>query len=425
MKKVYLVLQSLVVPFLLNAQTLVNDSVTMNTGYTQDIFYNLYNGSKTSVDIKNWDLAFTTNAMEVGIRINSINGVNVWAVPAIDTLGWSTLDSAGYQSWQELHNTDTSMYYGAFNNNANGSQFDFSWGAYDFNTHEVIGDSLFLIKVTDLSNAVYFKKLWIIKRANNTTHDWVFRYANLDNTGDITVTIPSTNYSTKNLVYYSIINGNIIDREPAKTDWDILFTRYTTDVGGGYYYPVAGVYSNYGVQVVDVRSVDVAATTSDAPYLNLYNTRMDEIGYDWKAFNMTLNIWEVEDSLVYFVRTNAGEVYKLVMTGFEGSLTGNIFFNKTLVSTTGINEGVSSLKSLNVYPNPAHDQLNVFVNSGQNQLMSFNLVDMFGKQVKTGSLAVISGLNKWNINTSSLPGGLYVLELNSGKDIQKQKVLIQ
>lgn len=135
----------------------------MITGYQQDVFYNLNTGAKAVALIKNWDLAFSTNALEVGIRINSVNGVNLWAVPGIDINGWATLDSAGYQSWAELHNTDSAIYYGAFNINANGSTFDFSWGVYDFNTHEVVGDSLFLIKVTDLQGNVYFKNSGSLK----------------------------------------------------------------------------------------------------------------------------------------------------------------------------------------------------------------------------------------------------------------------
>lgn len=425
MKKIYFLLFLSCLSINTFAQTLVNDSVTMITGYQQDVFYNLNTGAKAVALIKNWDLAFSTNALEVGIRINSVNGVNLWAVPGIDINGWATLDSAGYQSWAELHNTDSAIYYGAFNINANGSTFDFSWGVYDFNTHEVVGDSLFLIKVTDLQGNVYFKKLWIVKRANNSTHDWIFRYANLDNSNDITVTIPTTIYTDKNFIYYSIINDSILDREPNKSDWDIQFTRYTSDVGGGNYYPVAGVYSNFGVEIADVKGVDVAGTNSDTPYLNLYSSHMDEIGYDWKTFNQANNMWEVEDSLVYFVKTNAGEVYKLVMTGFEGSLTGNIFFNKTFLYLTGINEVSQSNLELAVYPNPAQDITYIVFNAIEKSKSTFIITDIQGKIVLKSAINTQIGLNKIQVNISDLSKGVYFLNISTPNQSSRQKLIIQ
>ena len=407
----------------LNAQTVVSDSVSMGPGYQYDIFYNLNNGSKTAALINEWDLAFCINPMDVGIRINSINGVSLWTIPATDTSGWATVDSAGYQSWPELHNTDSAMFAGAFNVSGTASQFDFSWGVYDFNTHEVIGDSLFLMKVTDPQGNEYFKKLWIIKRADNSTHDWVFRYANIDNTGDVTVTIPSTSYATKNFVYYSIINGNTVDREPGNPDWDMEFTRYTTDVGGGTYYPVAGVYSNYGVLVADVRPVDVASVTSDAPYLSLYTDKMDEIGYDWKTFNLGTNSWDVEDSLLYFVRTNAGEVYKVVMTGFDGSVTGNIFFDKTLISTTGISE-TADASSLHLYPNPAGDIAHILYTCSRQEKITIGIYDMNGKVAGNYNTDSAEGFHDFPVSVSHLNSGVYLVVISNGSQIHRQKLIV-
>lgn len=408
-----------------HAQTIVHDSVTMNPGYQEDVFYNFYSGTKTQATISNWDLAFCINPMDVGIRVNSGNGTALWAVPTTDTSGWASLDSAGFQAWQELHNTDSSMFTGAFNINNTPNQFDFSWGVYDFNTHEVIGDSLFLIKVTDAQGLIYFKKLWIIKRADNASHDWIFRYANLDNTGDMTVTIPTASYIDKNFIYYSITSGTTNDREPLNTEWDMQFTRYTTDVGGGYYYPVTGVYSNNGVQVADVRPVDVSATNSDQPFLNLYTDNMSEIGYDWKTFNMSLNMWEIEDSLVYFVRTNAGEVYKLVYTGFDGSTTGNIYFDKTLIYTTGISDAMIEQNYFIIYPNPAHEIATLIYPAPKQGLANLQITDLNGKCVFKNQVLEKEGLNKFNLNISSLSRGIYFVELKSEQHITRQKLIVQ
>lgn len=152
---------------------------------------------------------------------------------------------------------------------------------------------------------------------------------------------------------------------------------------------------------------------------------MDEIGYDWKTFNQANNMWEVEDSLVYFVKTNAGEVYKLVMTGFEGSLTGNIFFNKTFLYLTGINEVSQSNLELAVYPNPAQDITYIVFNAIEKSKSTFIITDIQGKIVLKSAINTQIGLNKIQVNISDLSKGVYFLNISTPNQSSRQKLIIQ
>src|SRR5690606_25045768 len=46
----------------------------------------------------------------------------------------------------QLLNADTSWGNGAFTNNGGSNPFDFGWGTYDMTTHNLNGDSLYLVK---------------------------------------------------------------------------------------------------------------------------------------------------------------------------------------------------------------------------------------------------------------------------------------
>ncbi len=79
--------------------------------------------------------------------------------------------------------------------------------------HEVIGDSLHIIKYLDENNDEFFKKLWIEKKIS-MQNTYVFKFADLDGSNEVNQVINCNDYSDKNFVYYSLLNETILDREP-------------------------------------------------------------------------------------------------------------------------------------------------------------------------------------------------------------------
>jgi hypothetical protein len=160
--------------FNISAQT--TETISMGPNYANEVFWKMQGGQTGEAAVNSWELAFRLGIQTSSIFINSANGVSLYQVPNTDTSGWSVLDTTGLQTWHQLFNSDTSWEYGAFDRSSTGFP-DFSWGDYDFTSHVVTGDSLYVIK---LAGSVY-KKLWIVKKDFG---NWTFRYANLDNTGD-------------------------------------------------------------------------------------------------------------------------------------------------------------------------------------------------------------------------------------------------
>ncbi|HUP11015.1 MAG TPA: hypothetical protein VM187_02340, partial [Niastella sp.] len=204
----------------LNAQ-LVSETVTVNPGYTHQTWYELETGTETQAAKNTWDIAFATSSIGMGssIRVNAAIGTKLWVYPHGDTSAWNTLDTAGIDGWPESLNSDTSWLAGAFDANTTSDEFDLGWGVYNMMTHFVVGDSLFVIKLTDNS----YRKVWIQQLASGSYN---FKFANIDGSSPITQAIVKSDYSGKNFAYYSLRTDTETNPEPANTNWDLLFTQY-------------------------------------------------------------------------------------------------------------------------------------------------------------------------------------------------------
>src|SRR6185503_4834423 len=99
---------------------------------------------------------------------------------------------------------------------------------------------------------------------------------------------------------------------------------------------------------------------------------INTIGYNWKYYDNANMVYVIEDSLVYFVKTNGGSVYKIRFTNYKSANVESVFGLTDL--GTGI-ENVNHNSSLVIYPNPASDLLSVidFENSLPSRYKVFNV----------------------------------------------------
>jgi len=107
------------------------------------------------------------------------------------TLSGQEIDTSGLYSWPILNNGDDDWENGAFNRNSLGHP-DYGWGVYNEFTHDVVGDSIYVIK---LVNGAY-KKLWIVDKASSL-NIYNFKYANIDGTNEQSIELENNNYNKK------------------------------------------------------------------------------------------------------------------------------------------------------------------------------------------------------------------------------------
>jgi type IX secretion system substrate protein len=386
----------------LSAQ-ITNDVVSIGQGYSNQAFYSMQNGEISNIDNTDWDLAFQISGFQAAIIVNSKNDVRLFK-SGFHANDWGLLTPSDtinvLNASNELYNSDTSWWSGAFNVTFDpNNPFDLGWGVYDFATHIVSGDSIYFMILPN--GAV--KKVWIESLANAV---YTFRHANLDGTNEVTATLDKMNYTARNFGYYSVTNNLVIDREPNKYDWDLVFHQYVAITP--FIYKVTGVESNDSVNVAKAYPVDYAlADPWGFPYSHYINT----IGNDWKAFDLNSFSWVLVDSTVYFVQDRNGQIWKMQFTSFGGSSTGDFEFTKEPVSATGINEN-DSPSIIGLYPNPASNYVRI-VTDKVTPDASLSIYAITGEQMLTLPIAGNGELKEFDIDVSELAAGLYVINVQS------------
>lgn len=207
----------------------VTDSVSLGVNKDKVVYYSLKNGVVSSIPNDDWHLAFSSqpalfpsNTLQSAtVRINGAYGVKVFKIPNKVIGDFASVDTTGWSNWNQIHDSDTLMWMGAFNRNVDLMDvYNYGWGGYNFGAHSVLGDSLFLIQ---LPNGA-LKKFAILKNEWDTA--FVVKFSNIDNSSTNTVTIPKKPYKTKNFVYYDLNTATIKDREPAANTWDLQYCVY-------------------------------------------------------------------------------------------------------------------------------------------------------------------------------------------------------
>jgi len=399
-----------------------DDTIVMGSAYVNDVYYSLKKGITATPPRENWDIAFRTFAMSSSILTNGAAGVVLYAYPKSDTSGWVTVDTAGLYAWKPLYNSIKIWENGAFMANA-GTFPDYGWGVYNLTTHKLFGDSLFVIK---LRNGT-FKKIWIVEK--DAQNKYYVRYANLDGTKDTTVITNCNLYNTKEFVGYSISDNAVVDREPAKTDWDLLYTKYIEKISMGpgvlVDYPVMGVLTNDKVYVSEVRGVD-QQTYDDYTAHSFDSFDISVIGRDWKKSVGQPPVYSIVDTLVYFLSSKSGDIYKLYFKGFEDGTSGDgkVMFNTKLLKLNSIRESGVAANML-IYPNPAtSSNVNLVYRFDNLKEFTLDVIDVNGKIIITKHIMNKPGLNTISISDKKMVKGLYIARISTGKNIISSRFII-
>jgi hypothetical protein len=390
----------------------------MGSGYASDVFYSLENGVVATAERNTWDIGFYTTIWSAGIIINDGTGTSLVTYQNGDTASWNAIDTTGMANWKRLNNSDTIWEEGAFNRNSLGHP-DYGWGVYNVITHDVVGDSIYIISLANGAK----KKLWI-KSKNSINNTYIFTFADLDGSNQYTETLDVTPYEDKLFVYYNLSIGLAIDREPAQNSWDLLFSRYSTTVydlnGNPSPYVVVGVLNNVGV--LSNKHYPVPENFRDWSLKPLEDVKV-QIGYDWKYFDMNTFGYSIEDSTVYFVQNLKGDIYKFVPTYFSGISEGKTVFTKELISLVSIDETLTSDNSMSIVPNPATNQIRIAVDVLTSSLAEVHIYDLAGKEVFSTKKPIADGQLKLELD--NFQAGLYIVRLATEGQAFTQKLIVR
>lgn len=402
-------LLSIIVLLAVGLMAQVQKEVITGAGYADDVYYSLENGTVTTVQRDNWDIGFIAQVMSVSVLANNGSGVEVYTWPYGTIDDWASVDSASidWTAMQDslLYNSIETFDMGAFNaNTIPGDPLDYGWGRYNMATHVITGDSLFVVKT--VSGA--YKKLAIIEK-NPTTNAWLFKFANLDGTGELTIPFNLSAQTDKYFIHFSLDSMKVQPREPDMVDWDLLFTRYY-DYTIPYY--VTGVLTNDDhVLAQEVRESGMDQATHSSYEESAFTSNISEIGSDWKHFNGAS--YDLIDTVVYYLKTyqdTDSSYYKIYFTAFSGSSEGKYTFMQEKLALTSV-PGTDEEQLLQVYPNPATDLIHVVFD--QNGPTDISLIDMTGRVIKSTRYQG-AGFTDYSLDISSLNPGIYFVQVGTG-----------
>jgi hypothetical protein len=381
----------------------VETEVVTGAGYPDEVYYSLENGIVATEARDTWDLGFTTSNFSVSILANHGSEVELYTYTLGDTADWASLDTTG-MTWTPMYNSIETFDEGAFSANATGHP-DYGWGIYNMTTHNITGDSLFVIR----TRSGEYKKLAIILRGS-MANTWTFKVAGLDGSNEQTVELNAGEYNTKSFVYYDLDNMEIIDREPAKASWDLLFTRY-------YDYTIPYMVSGVLTNDLHMLAQEVKEEGLDQPTFvefedSAFTSVISVIGADWKSFSMTSFSYVVDTTVVYFLK-KYGETdssyYKIYFTAFDYTEGKYVFVQEKLSLVS--NRAPAATMLMKVFPNPAADVLNlVYDHQGP---LEVSIFDVTGRKVLSDSYHG-AGFSQIALDISALDRGLFFVQVKAG-----------
>ena len=268
---------------------------------TQSYFNIIDNIFVKSQEHFGFDLSFSASAEEKTIYLNSSNIMflrNFGVVPFS-----AVTDTASANKWLfdyptgENHRTAFGVWYN--NDGTSKNEIFVLDRGYD-----AVGNSFGFIKLQILS----------VSETN-----YILKVAELDGSNERTVTIIKNPNYVK--VHFSFNDDKMKDVEPAKDDWNLLFSQYTdfdiTTDGDTIPYSVRGALLNqYNTQSAKVEDIPFGDIYLDmVPQLE-FSSALNAIGYNWKYFSLIDGYYTVLPDVTYVVKTDKGTYYKLRFLDF-------------------------------------------------------------------------------------------------------------
>lgn len=270
---------------------LTTSSVDITPTYKYQVYFDFGTNSNVGSNLKSsWDLGFSCKAGSKDIILNTSKIMFVY--PVYDQTFDEISDTIGFSINKT---TDLS------------SGFSDELAMFEHN--------LFIVDKGMNENGImlgFFK----VEILSNTDNEVVAKFANINGTSEETVTIQKND--AYNFTFVNWQNGlQIIDVEPPKATWDIVFTQYTHI----FYEPeltpylVTGCLNNsYNTMCAEVQNVAFDAIDLPFAQTQLLQENRDLIGYDWKVFDGTT--YTIDTEKMYVILDSEGYYYKLRFIDF-------------------------------------------------------------------------------------------------------------
>lgn len=400
------------IAFTTKAQETVLD-LSMQPGYSQEIYLDFASGEAQNFDVNAWDIAFyRMDSFDFGERVNDGLGIEVYEM-STDPSDWNAFTPNDINDdTPQYYNSDIFWTLGAFDQGGDpNDQFSFGWADYNPTNHHLEGNTIFILAYPDGS----YKQLFLVDFFGAYT----FRYADWNGSAwenEQEVTVSNNEGEGQLFNFYSLSNNALATGYPKADEWDLVFQKYVTDLEV-MMYPVQGALQNPNA-VVAVNTNE-NAEEGDLDFSEDINT----VGYDWKEFDGSSYV--VDPDTYYFLKKEDGTVFRFHFLSFEGSSTGNFSLGYEDVTDQMDVENFDQNNSFSIYPNPARDRnINLLFEDNRGKKALVEVYDLVGRKLKSIQLDA-NGFSNHSLNLENLSAGTYLVKFQSGNFQTTKKLILQ
>jgi len=163
---------------------------------------------------------------------------------------------------------------------------------------------------------------------------------------------------------------------------------------------------NFNMNQVSFDGVKTAANVESLSNINAVDSKLRFTSFSVEGIS--------NEGAVAYVRFAVGA------NGVESADLASVeaYINGEAVNAEVIGSRVSEV-AVDVFPNPANDVINVIVSENA----SMELMDLSGKMIAAQSVA--NAYQKYEVSTSNLANGVYVLKVNTASGVTMKKVVVQ
>ncbi len=336
-----------------------------HTGISEYTFYGPQNGSQNTYS---WDFGDGSNSSETNpVHIYNTNGfynvcLNVYNIDLGDTLcsdSYCTWISV-YENEDSLFNCEASFIYDIIGNYE-----------YQFYNTSFYSDSL---------DNFYS---WDFGDGSNSNEENPIHFFSNDGVYEVCLSIASGMDTCYDTYCENIFVGNIILNDTL---------NYTIDTC------LEGAIDTFFIQQV------ITNQTNDITVVWLIMQETDTITYTYLFATYHIDI--------------AGAYYVTLTINCNKSnyVFGGLIYVKQEDITTGIKYIEQAERFINVYPNPATDNLNIDITTERSSNSEVQILNLFGQVVFSEIYSVNSGQNTVKMNISELPSGIYFVRATFGNE---------
>jgi hypothetical protein len=272
-------------------------------GYHHQVYLDLETGTMTSVERSSWDIALEASNEGHHVILNTSNFMHAAGTGSAD---FATI-------WTELEAKALTFHF----DSATGNLAHTVLGEWWETASKQASEEVFILDLgrdLDLRPQGYLK----LQLLSVTSSSYTFRYGALDDPEGTEVTVEKN--PRYNWVFFSLQNGQEVQVQPPRTDWDLQFSYYSYRYPDGVPYWLTGVLTNrYQVRSAELLNSEKAweALTLADTLMAPFRPEIDEIGFDWKRYEFGPPAGFVTESDRFFlVRDTEGLVYAIRFLDF-------------------------------------------------------------------------------------------------------------